>query len=59
MNSETIIKELRDEHGITSMVLRCPCACNVNSLNGKPKPDCPYCSGEGTVQYGIDEMEFF
>jgi hypothetical protein len=58
MNSETIIRELVDEHGITSVVLRCPCACDANSPNGKPKADCEYCNGDGKVQYGIDEVEF-
>lgn len=53
-----ITHELWEEHGITAIALRCPCACDANSLTGKPKPDCPYCHGEGKIQYGIDEAEF-
>ena len=58
IDDESILQELRDEHGVTAVVLRCPCACEANSLTGHPVEDCPYCYGEGKIQYGIDEVEF-
>ena len=30
---------------------------DANSLTGRPVPECPYCNGEGKIQYGIDEVE--
>lgn len=57
-SSESIIEELCNDHGITTVVVRCPCACNANSLTGHPVKNCPYCHGEGGIQYGIDEVEF-
>ena len=27
-DDESIIQELRDEHGIMAVVLRCPCSCD-------------------------------
>ena len=58
VDSESIINELQDEHGITAVALRCPCACDANSLTGHPVEGCPYCHGDGKIQYGIDEVEF-
>jgi len=58
INSQSLIGELRDEHGVLSAVLRCPCCCDANSLTGIPVKNCPYCNGEGKIQYGIDEVEF-
>lgn len=54
--SKSIIEELKREHGITSIAVPCPCTC------GHPMPadkDCPYCYGEGKIQYGIDDVEVF
>lgn len=56
--SESIIHELMDEHDVTIVILRCPCACDANSDTGHPVKDCPYCHGEGKIQYGIEEVEF-
>ena len=58
MNSQSLIDELRDDHGVLSVVLRCPCACDANSATGRPVENCPYCYGGGKIQYGIDEVEF-
>jgi hypothetical protein len=58
LNSASIAQELRDEHGVTIAVLRCPCCCEANSLTGHPVRDCPHCHGEGKIQYGIDEVKF-
>ena len=58
IDDTSIIQELKDDYGLTAVVLRCPCACEANSMFGIPKPDCPYCYGEGKIQYGIDEVEF-
>jgi len=58
VDDESIIQELKDDYGLTAVVLRCPCACDANSLLGIPKQDCLYCYGDGKVQYGIDELEF-
>jgi hypothetical protein len=58
INKQSIIEELREEHGITIAVLRCPCACDANSLTGHPVENCPYCHGGGKIQYGINEVEF-
>ena len=58
VTSESILQELRETHGVNSVALRCPCACEANSLTGHPVKDCPYCYGEGKIQYGIDEVEF-
>ena len=57
-DSQSLIDELRDDHGITIVILRCPCACDANSATGHPVPNCPYCHGAGKIQYGIDEVEF-
>ena len=56
--SQSIIEELRDDHGITAVIVRCPCACDANSLTAKPVENCPYCHGEGGIQYGINEVGF-
>lgn len=56
--NESIIDELREGHGIMSVTLPCPCSCDANSETGIPDPACPYCHGEGKIQYGIDEVEF-
>jgi hypothetical protein len=58
-DSESIVKDLIEEHGINSFVVVCPCTCDANSETGHPVKDCPYCHGEGKIQYGIDEVEFF
>ena len=58
VKDESIIQELKDDYGLTAAILRCPCACDANSATGHPKKDCPYCYGEGKIQYGIDEVEF-
>lgn len=58
LNSESIIDELRTEHGIHSFAVRCPCCCDANSATGIPVQNCPYCHGEGKIQYGIDDLEF-
>jgi len=58
IDSTSLIDELREEHAITSAVLPCPCACDANSPTGHPVENCPYCHGEGKIQYGIDEVEF-
>jgi len=58
IDSESIIQEICDEHGVTIAVLKCPCACDANSLTGHPVGNCPYCHGEGKIQFGIDEVEF-
>ena len=57
-DNDSIIRELKDDHGIMSVVLRCPCSCDANSATGHPNPVCPYCYGDGKIQYGIDEVEF-
>ena len=57
-DNDSIIEELKTEHGITSFVVRCPCACDANSGMGIPDPDCRYCHGDGKIQYGIDEAMF-
>lgn len=57
--NDSIIDELREEHGITSVVLPCPCSCDANNGAGVPDPNCPYCHGDGKIQFGIDEVEFF
>ena len=58
MDNESVINELRDDHGILAFAVRCPCACDANSLTGHPVQGCPYCHGDGKIQYGIDEVEF-
>ena len=58
VGSESVINELRDDHGILAFAVRCPCACDANSLTGHPVQGCPYCHGDGKIQYGIDEVEF-
>ena len=57
-DNDSIIQELKDDHGIMSVVLRCPCSCDANTGTGIPNPACPYCNGDGKIQYGIDELEF-
>ena len=57
-DNDSIIRELKDDHGIMSAVLRCPCSCDANNGTGIPNPACPYCNGDGKIQYGIDELEF-
>ncbi len=43
INSQSIIDEPRDEHGVLGVVLRCPCCCDANSATGIPVKNCPYC----------------
>jgi DnaJ-class molecular chaperone len=52
----SIIQELREDHGIMSAVLPCPCSCDANNGTGIPNPFCPHCHGDGRIQYGIDEV---
>ena len=56
--NDSLIEELRTEHGILSVALPCPCTCDANNGTGIPDPDCPYCHGDGGIQYGIDEVQF-
>ena len=57
-DNESIIAELKEGHSIQSVALPCPCAGDANSDPGIPVQDCPYCNGEGRIQYGIDEVVF-
>lgn len=57
VTSESIIQELKREHGINSVAVPCPCCCD--RLRVPAKPDCPACNGSGSVQYGIDDLEVF
>jgi hypothetical protein len=58
VDDESIIEELKQDHAITSIILACPCSCDANSSLGLSSQDCPYCLGDGKIQYGIDEVEF-
>jgi hypothetical protein len=57
-NPSSLTDELREEHGITAAIVTCPCACDANSATGNPVENCPYCHGEGRIQYGIAEVDF-
>jgi DnaJ-class molecular chaperone len=57
--SESIIEELKREHGILNIAVPCPCSTGANSATGHPKKNCAYCHGHGHIQYGIDEVTFF
>jgi len=52
-DSESIIRELVEMHGINSITVPCP-VCHPMHLS-----DCNVCGGTGKVQYGIDNVEFF
>jgi hypothetical protein len=50
--SESIIRELVDEHGINSVAVPCPyCLRRLNSSS------CSVCQGTGKIQYGINDVE--
>ncbi len=51
--SESIIEELKREHGVNSIAVPCP-GCHPMKLE-----TCPYCHGCGKIQYGIDDLEVF
>lgn len=51
--SESIIRELVDEHGINSVAVPCP-VCHPMHLS-----DCNVCQGARKIQYGINDMGFF